>query len=64
MLFRSGTTNLASVYNTLAYTNGGTGLTTLGTNGQVIGTNGSSIVWQAGGATTGKAIAVAMIFGI
>jgi hypothetical protein len=79
--------------NTIASTDvGGTGLSTVGTNGQVLTSNGTTLSWQTpsassltgtlaianggtgattaatalsnlGGVTTGKSIAMAMIFG-
>lgn len=50
----NGLVNLASqVTGTLPYTAGGTGLTTLGSNGQVLQSNGSAIVWGAGGGGSG-----------
>jgi hypothetical protein len=36
----------------IAYSSGGTGLSTLGTNGQVLQSNGSAIVWAAAGGST------------
>ena len=63
------TTNFFSVLSLgspLAIGSGGTGLGTIGSNGQVLTSNGTVASWQtpsAGGITTGKAIAMAMIFG-
>jgi hypothetical protein len=42
---------------------GGTGLTSPGTSGNVLTSNGSSWVSQAPAVTTGKAIAMAIVFG-
>lgn len=49
----------------LAAASGGTGVTAPGTSGNVLTSNGTAWVSQApaGGVTTGKAIAMAMIFG-
>lgn len=58
--------NLATqVTGTLAYTNGGTGLTTLGTAGQalVVNSGATALEYGSAGISTGKAIAMAMIFG-
>ena len=60
------TINLATqVTGTLAYTNGGTGLTTLGTAGQalVVNSGATALEFGSAGVSTGKAIAMAMIFG-
>lgn len=58
----TGTVTLAG---TLAYTNGGTGLTTLGTAGQalVVNSGANALEFGSAGISTGKAIAMAMIFG-
>ena len=58
----TGTVTLAG---TLAYTNGGTGLTTLGTAGQalVVNSGATALEFGSAGVSTGKAIAMAMIFG-
>lgn len=62
-----GTINLASqVYGTLPVANGGTGVTDAGTSGNVLTSNGTAWVSQApaaSGISTGKAIAMALIFG-
>ena len=58
--------NLATqVTGTLATTNGGTGLTTIGTAGQalVVNSGGTALEYGSAGVSTGKAIAMAMIFG-
>lgn len=49
----TGTTGAVTLAGTLATTNGGTGLTTVGTNGQVLTSNGTSLTWStpAGGVT-------------
>lgn len=52
--------------NPLGIASGGTGLATIGSNGTVLTSNGTVASWQtpaAGGITTGKAIAMSMIFG-
>lgn len=52
--------------NPLGIASGGTGLATIGSNGTVLTSNGTVASWQtpaAGGITTGKSIAMAMIFG-
>lgn len=57
---------IAAVTLPVSIANGGTGLSTIGTNGQVLTSNGSAASWQtpsSGGITTGKSIAMAMIFG-
>lgn len=41
----------------MPYTNGGTGLSTLGTVGQVLTSDGTNIVWGAGGGGGGGAVA-------
>jgi phage-related tail fiber protein len=53
------------VTGTLPVANGGTGLTAVGTTGNVLTSNGTTWVSSApsGGVSTGKAIAMAMIFG-
>ena len=58
----TGTVTLAG---TLAYTNGGTGLATLGIAGQalVVNSGGTALEFGSAGISTGKAIAMAMIFG-
>jgi hypothetical protein len=50
---------------TLAYTNGGTGLAAIGTAGQalVVNSGGTALEFGSAGISTGKAIAMAMIFG-
>lgn len=61
-----GTVNLTNVTGTLGVVNGGTGVTSAGTSGNVLTSNGSAWVSQApaaSGISTGKAIAMAMIFG-
>jgi hypothetical protein len=58
--------NLATqVTGTLAIANGGTGLTTLGTAGQalIVNSGGTALQYGSAGVSTGKAIAMAMIFG-
>jgi hypothetical protein len=58
--------SVSSVIGTLPATNGGTGLTSVGTTGNVLtsdGTNWVSSPPAASGISTGKAIAMAMIFG-
>ena len=60
------TSGAVTVAGTLAAANGGTGLTTPGTNGNVLTSNGSAWVSSApaaSGVTAGKAIALSMIFG-
>lgn len=55
-----------TVAGTLSINNGGTGLSTIGANGTVLTSNGTAASWQtaaAGGITTGKAVAISMIFG-
>ena len=50
----------------LGIASGGTGLATIGSNGTVLTSNGTVASWQtpaASGITTGKAIAMSMIFG-
>lgn len=57
---------VVTVAGTLAINNGGTGLSTIGANGTVLTSNGTAASWQtaaAGGITTGKAVAISMIFG-
>lgn len=52
--------------NPLGIASGGTGLATIGSNGTVLTSNGTVASWQtpaASGITTGKSIAMAMIFG-
>ena len=52
--------------NPLGIASGGTGLATIGSNGTVLTSNGTVASWQtpaAGGITTGKSIAMALIFG-
>jgi hypothetical protein len=53
------------VTGTLATANGGTGLTTLGTAGQalVVNSGATALEYGSAGVSTGKAIAMAMIFG-
>jgi hypothetical protein len=46
-----------AVVGTLPYTNGGTGLNTLGTVGQVLTSDGAAIVWGAGGGGGGGSVA-------
>jgi hypothetical protein len=60
------TTGAISLSGTLVSTNGGTGLAAVGTLGNVLTSNGTTWVSSppaASGITTGKAIAMAMIFG-
>jgi len=60
------TVSLATgVTGTLAVANGGTGLTTLGTAGQalVVNSGATALEYGSAGISTGKAIAMAMIFG-
>jgi hypothetical protein len=55
-----------TVAGTLSINNGGTGLSTIGANGTVLTSNGTAASWQtaaAGGVSTGKAIAMSLIFG-
>ena len=52
----------ANVTGTVATTNGGTGLSAVGTSGNVITSNGSAFISSAG-FTTGKAIAMTIVFG-
>lgn len=55
-----------TVAGTLSINNGGTGLSTIGANGTVLTSNGTAASWQtaaAGGISTGKSIAMALIFG-
>jgi hypothetical protein len=56
---------IAAVTLPVSIANGGTGLTTIGANGTVLTSNGTTASWAAtsGGITTGKSIAMAMIFG-
>ena len=56
---------VGGITGTLPVANGGTGLTAVGTTGNVLTSNGSAWVSSApsGGVSTGKAIAMAMIFG-
>ena len=44
--YHSSDRNLANATGTLATTNGGTGLTTIGANGQVLESNGTNLIWQ------------------
>lgn len=56
-----------TIAGTLAAANGGTGLTAPGTNGNVLTSNGTTWVSSApaaSGVTTGKAIALSIIFGL
>lgn len=58
--------NLTSqVTGTLPIANGGTGLTTVGTAGQALVVNGAgnALEYGSAGVTTGKSIAMSMIFG-
>lgn len=62
------TNNLSTVSGTLGTANGGTGLTAIGTAGQVLTVNSGATALEyqtpsSGGITAGKAIALAMIFG-
>jgi hypothetical protein len=63
------TNNLSTVSGTLGTVNGGTGLTTIGTAGQVLKVNSGATALEfadesgGGGITTGKAIAMAIVFG-
>ncbi len=55
-----------TVAGTLVINNGGTGLSTIGANGTVLTSNGTAASWQtpaSGGISTGKSIAMALIFG-
>ncbi len=57
---------VVTVAGTLSINNGGTGLSTIGANGTVLTSNGTAASWQtaaAGGVSTGKAIAMSLIFG-
>ena len=57
---------VVTVAGTLAINNGGTGLSTIGANGTVLTSNGTAASWQvaaSGGVSTGKAIAMSLIFG-
>ena len=57
---------IAAVTLPVSIANGGTGLSTIGANGTVLTSDGSAASWQSaggGGISTGKAIAMAMIFG-
>ena len=58
----SGTVTLAG---TLAVANGGTGLTALGTTGQalVVNSGATALEYGSAGISTGKAIAMAIVFG-
>jgi len=58
----SGTITLAG---TLAIANGGTNLTTLGTAGQalIVNAGGTALEYGSAGVSTGKAIAMAIVFG-
>lgn len=58
----SGTITIAG---TLAVANGGTGLTTLGTAGQalVVNSGGTALEYGSAGISTGKAIAMCIVFG-
>jgi len=57
------------VTSTLGTANGGTGLTAIGTSGQVLKVNSGATALEfadeagGGGITTGKAIAMAIVFG-
>lgn len=57
--------SIANVSGTLAVTNGGTGLTAAGLSGNVLTSNGTAFISTAPapGLSTGKAIAMSMIFG-
>ena len=60
------TSGAVTVAGTLAAANGGTGLTSPGTAGNVLSSNGTAWVSSApaaSGVTAGKAIALSMIFG-
>ena len=60
------TSAIAAVTLPVSIANGGTGLSTIGANGTVLTSNGTSASWAAaggGGISTGKAIAMSMIFG-
>ena len=46
-----------AVTGTLPYTNGGTGLNTLGAVGEVLTSDGTNIVWGAGGGGGGGSVA-------
>lgn len=47
-----------TVAGTLATTNGGTGLTTVGTNGQVLTSNGTTLSWATPSGTTGNNLTI------
>ena len=58
--------SIANVSGTLAVTNGGTGVTAAGLSGNVLTSNGTAFISSApaaSGVSTGKAIAMSMIFG-
>lgn len=52
-----------TVAGTLATTNGGTGLTTVGTNGQVLSSNGTSLLWATPSGTTINNLTIALTGG-
>lgn len=52
-----------TVAGTLATTNGGTGLTTVGTNGQVLTSNGTSLLWSTPSGTTLNNLTIALTGG-
>lgn len=52
-----------TVAGTLATTNGGTGLTTVGSNGQVLTSNGTTLSWASPAGTTGSALTIALTGG-
>ena len=59
------TSGAVTLAGTLAVANGGTGLTTLGSAGQalVVNTGGTALEYGSAGISTGKAIAMAIVFG-
>lgn len=61
----SGQLTAANVTGTLPVANGGTGLTTLGTAGQalVVNSGATALEYRSAGISTGKAIAMAIVFG-
>jgi hypothetical protein len=61
----SGVSLTTQVTGTLPFGNGGTGLAALGTAGQalVVNSGGTALEYGSAGVSTGKAIAMAMIFG-
>jgi hypothetical protein len=61
----SGVSLTTQVTGTLPFGNGGTGLATLGTAGQalIVNSGATALEYGSAGVSTGKAIAMAMIFG-